>query len=643
MPFIPVSATPLETYMPPYDMRNAGKAAVIDGENFIFDSSGPKSGFTTRLLTPDPLGAPLDVQSIEIQGRTFVFTADAILTWPRNYPQTWVLLYAFSSAIPEAYRAPWSAIFLEGELFFAHPYRGLFSAVVENGVDELLLIPKTSADIPGLIAGIRGMAVVHGRPILVNDESVQWGNVGDMYDLTPALAGPGYQLMSAYVQGKYLGLSSFQDGFLVWTDGGQLVAEFIDGDLVWDWYPLVTQEKPVNHRASLRMTDGSLVFLSGSGLMLVENGVQVKAFSPDFNEYFLTYLESESTNLFPRQYWRLGYDAKREMLYLSESSDGALYHRAFVFAPTREKWGLLNELHYGIISPAEDTIGFVDQFGYVRYIDEYANIREYVPEDTVLVDRHHPRREKQMLIPSSSAVSNAYAPDLTLPQDAFVLSRAGWYFPSEVVPAPPVPGPLNSWIDVGFVRTSEMNGLTAELLEIHEMTISSIPISPPEFVEDYTLAHHDEDFRGESEDWDSDSVVTMADIVEDWNVDSGAEDWLSSELNVFEDWNLLSDYVVDYDDEVDEDWEVLGGDEDWDGKYSGLTPYWYDVKWLGSDDGITFDEAIPELARFGQEGQMWSGFSSGAYHRIRISTGAWPTYYKVSLLNLRLQYGGRIL
>lgn len=640
MPVLKHQLTPLETFMPSIDHRNAGRSFVVDGANYYFDSKGPRSGFTTRMLTPFPLEKAKDVQGIQLEDRTFVFTQDAILSWRQNVPYMWELLYSFASEITDQYSGPWSAIFLEGVAYFAQPARGMFGGIITPNEDAIILVPKTEFNTPGLITGIRDMAIVRGRPVLVNNDTIQWGAVGNMLDFTPALGGAGFQLMSAFVQGTFLGLSSFQDGFVVWTTGGPIVGEYIGGDGVWNFYPMTNRERPIGKwTAAKRMTNGNMVFLTQQGLF-VTNGIgEISPFSQDFNEFFLSYMEKENGQLTPHQFWRLDYNELSQMLFLSESADGNSYFRSFVFTPTREKWGMFSDRVKGFLPFTNDSYGFVDNEGYCHYFTKL-QAKETIPDNSLGYNRLHPLRQKSMLIPSSTMVSHAYVYDPALPMDPLVPAMDGWYDGAVSIPKIDYPIGLNSWIEIGLVRPPEMQGMVSDLVEIQEMTFSSIPVLP-NFDPDYRSDHHLLEFYALAEDWNSEATVVDGDYEEDYDVLDGGYDWLT-EMPPNHDYLYENFPTITFDIESSEDWNLDAVAENWGGQFSGLNPLTYGLQWLGSLDGITVDFYQPEMARFDSAAQLWTGLSSGAFHRIRVEAITPYQYYWASYIAVSLGYQGKL-
>jgi hypothetical protein len=648
MPTLKHQVTPLDSYMPNTEKRNLqrpygtdGKSSVLDGRNIVFDSNGVHSGFPSRVLNPFIFTEPKDVQGLKVNGRRFVFTSDAILIWRTTAPFMWEVLYGFTTSIPDSFRNPWSGFFLEGVFYLAHPQRGLFSAVEDSTTDQLYLQPETSATIPGLIQNITAMDVVHGRAILVNEDSIQWSNVGDMSDLTPALAGAGFQELAAFVQGTALGLSSYQDGFVVWTTAGAVNADFIDGDLVWNFYPLTTQERPISNRCLVRAPDGSEIFLSEHGLILSNGSGQLQPFAPEFNLFFSEYANPENGHLTPNQFWRLDYDDRRSLLYVSESTSGAIYWRTFVLNPAVNLWGIFSTPHYGFVRFTNDVFGFVGTDGIPRYFsDEF--VSEGPPDNAWGFDRHIPSHQKAGIIPSSSVVSRAYVYDDTNPIQPFEISYSGWYHEDSQVHLFGGYTGLDSWAEIGFVMPQETQGVVSDMVEIQEMFVSNIP-SVPNFPVDYRTRHHKSILYGTTEDWNSVATVTNHDATEDLLTSSLPDiDYATDPGLDTIDWNTINYPTFVFSNGGTEDWNIDSGEEDWGGVASGLSPYTYGLTWNYSMDGITLDPVIPRMARFDIAGQIWTGITSGTMQRIRFEANEPLQYFAPTYLTATIQYNGNL-
>ena len=645
MPTLDFRLGEIKSLMPSVDPRAlSGDTYVLAGQNYYFDSKGPKSGFSTQQLTPFPFSAPIDVQGKRVQGRTFIFTGDSILAWRTIVPFMWEPLISFTTSVVGGTRSPWQAIYLNGYFYFAHPVRGFFAAQAADATQKLWIHPKTDTSIPGLITGIRGMEVVRGRAILVNDTTIQWGAVSNLTNLTPALGGAGFQLISNYTKGTFVGLMTYEDGFVVYTDEGGVVAEYIGGDEVWRFYPLASQERPIGPYAMTVMSDASTLFLSQHGLMRSVNGAAPSDVTPDFNEYFRDYI---AKSIMRKSIWRIDYDQVRQHIYVSESMDSQTYWRSFVLHPTMNKWGIFSDRVYGFLPLTNDQYGYVDAVGIPNYYTDSFN-RGTEPDNALGLNRMYPRHEKQLSVPSSSAVSNADEINPAVAFESPELPQAAWYKPGSHYPQPSGVKGLDSWIEIGYLRPEvgyrapgQMNNYSEGIIEIQRFTLGSIPSAAPE-TPDFTTEWKPEYFYGDSEDWSSIPAIVNGDAVFDLNALAGNVDLLTAPDDGGVDClNFNRPTLIFIDDGV-EDWNALDGAEDWSGPVSGLPRLTPRITLQSSDDGITFEEFTPQLARFNTAAWTYTQLSSGVHHRLRLEAIDPNEYFHIRFLDLTLNYVGHL-
>lgn len=634
----PLLITPIGNYVRSEDARNVEETRILGGRNFLFDSFGPKSGLATKELSPFPIGLPVDVQGIRLEGRAFVFSGDAILQWRTSIPYMWEPLISFESVVPGHLRDPWAGIFLGGSWYFAQRSRGLYQATEDENTGRLRVFPRTDTQIPGLIEDIRHIDVVRNRPIIVSDSIIQWGNVGELDTLAPSLSGPGFANIADYTKGTFVGMTSFNEGFVVYTTEGSIIVEFIGGDQTWRFRAGTSTERPLNTWCSERLSNGANVFLGTHGLMVAGAGREPTPWTPEFNEYFREYIVS----LGPKNTtFRLEYDSLRERVYVLESGDSLTYWRSMVIVPTLDKWGELSERHYGILYLNPDDYGYVDTMGIARVFNE-SFVNQVEPDNSVGANRHYPRLEKTLPGISSTTVSRHVAWETEYPLPGPEVPSASWYYPNSTIPAPLGLAGLDSWIEFGYVRPGQMTDAADSYIEIHEILLGSTPSAAPEMA-DFTTDWKPGYFYGEFEDWHSEGVYTPGNLTVDLDLIDGARDLESAPNYDHLDLETL-DYpsvVFNLDDE--EDWNEDGIAEDWGGPISGLPILTYGLTLQSSLDGITFDEFTPIMARFMTEARLFSVFSTGAYHRFRVEANEPFEFYHVKLVSLTIGYGGQVI
>lgn len=580
----------IDSYMPSEDTRATDKLRVLGGRNIAWDALGPKSGFTTRRLSPFSLARPRDVQGLRVGPHTYVITQDAIMEWRTSAPIGWDVHVDFSFDIPLELRSPWRGIFINNEIYLAQRYRGLVKGSY-NLYGEFNYSLVDSPSIPGIITGIRGLDIVRGRPIIVNDTTIQWGGVGNMSDFTPVLGGAGFQNLNQFVQGEFLSLTTFQDGFIVWTDKGSVVAEYIGGDAVWRFDTLRIKDYPLGEAASVAMLSGIQLFVSKQGVQLL-NGANSEALTPDFNEFFRAYA-AERTDTDTR--WRVEYDPDRQQVFIMESTDLLTYFNTFVLYPTLNKWGIFSDRVHGILPLTNDLWGYVDELGFCHYFVNTIN-RGDAPAVELGMTRIYPRIQKRLAFPSSSAISVAYAMDaVTLPAEPL---SAGWYAIGSDMPGSEGMKGMDSVVRVGYFRPAELNNSIDAQVEVQRLVFGSIESQSPETAESMTsLTNWKPDwFYVPIEDWNEDGPA------EDWNVDGPAEDWM---------WSGSLRFKVDH-----------------------------AIVIHTSEDGITFDIREVSLSKFFTAAWKYASMTLGVMNVIEISAIDVNQYWHWKYLELQLQYGG---
>lgn len=626
----------IESYMPSIEARLSPEARIIGGKNYTWDSKGPKSGFGAVQLTPFPLEKPRDVQSVRIEGRSLTFTQDAILSWRGNNPQDWELLHLFATPLSEQTRTPWQVIFLGGYLYATHPSRGFFEAEAFTGISKLWLVPRIPGPdpgIPGLPTGIRGMLTVRGMAVLVNDTHITWSGVGSLNDLTPTLGGAGSQRIDGIVAGSYVALTSYQNGFIVWTTKGAVIAEYIGGNEVWRFDPLISQERPLNSWSAIELSSGASAMLTSHGMFTAPNSPT--AWTPDFNEFFREYVQHQPQS---KSFFRVEYDLDAETVYVLESEGGHTFNRAFVLKPTLNKWGVFNVESYGMGQFNADDFGYVRHDG-IPYVFRDVFFREETPLPEAGLDRHKPRIQKQMLVPSSTAVSRALTWPNATPEEIQNVAAPGWYAKEHFISAAPRQGGMDSYIDIGYLRNQAMNMSADAYAEFTEISIHSIPMQPTIPV-DFTTQWNEGFYYPEGEDWNYTGTLTASDSSEDWlTADDAIEDWLTDGGQ--EDWLYESIYTLNLDSGTEaEDWNEEGDSEDFGKNAADYPLINYQISIHASQDGITVDDYVPELAKFSIGTKEFSTLTSGSLHYLRVKASEPREWYAVYGLDLTMSYGG---
>lgn len=594
MPSLRIKGSDVKGLMPSVDARATGDYRLLDGKNVAWDSRGPKTGYSSRMLTPFPITAQKDVDGLRVGPYTFVFPQDCIMAWPTIAPLSWTIYYAFNTPIPASQKGPWHGIYFNGLVYLAQRYRGFFASTINN-LGNTVFSQKTSADIPGLIPNVQALDVVRGRAIIVNATTIQWGAVGNLTSLAPAPGGAGFQAISQYTKGDFVALATYQNGFIVWTTGGAISAEFIDGDSVWRFDTFRSLDRPISQDAIVTLITGGSVILSHQGVQVFD-GNQMQPLSSDFNEFLRDYMKDRIDT---ETYWRLEYDQNRQMIYVMESTDFQTYHNTFVLYPTIDRWGIFSERVSGILPLTNDLFGYIDAQGRVCYFIETIN-RGDDPMPATQVSRFFPRIDKSDSIPSSSAVSNDYYMNAAAILMVDV-PAAGWYDPASDMPTSGYMKGMDSWMNIGYFRPEELNQTLDQIVEIQQIILGSLPTQPNVLATDATVSWKtnvdgSNYFFTTTQDWNS------AGAAEDWNANGTAEDWM------------------------------------WAG--AGLPITTYGLKILGSEDGITVDERIPNVSRFFTGALKYSAMTWNVLNVIHVEASAVNEFFHGRYIELTGVYGG---
>jgi hypothetical protein len=418
----------IASYTPNIDPRGVPtQNFVLQGENFLFDPMGPKSGFGSRIIAN---GESIEVeggvvQSIQIAKFSFVFTTLGVYmvdVEDLDAPWSQVLsLTPFANTpIPEDKK--WTAAYLAKGIYFVHPVYGMY--VLATNVNVPVMTPKDQDDIPGLPYKPQAICETNGRMVVLGIKYIGWSNSGEPQNFIPEIGGAGQQLLSDRVSGNPLTMSGFQTGFIVWTDSGCMIAEFIGGDTVFRFDRSTTKQLPINAFTVEDLPNGSQILLTKQGLFITESGKEPTPVAPLFSDFLMTLLKER-----PQLRARLTYQIESDLLYaqLRDWTDHYVY--TYVLAVSLDKWGIFSERHLGIIrySPVRGAFGYCDSKGIVRRF-----VETFTKEET-----------------------------------------------------PGVFVGLDSFLEIGYIRPPNMLPSVDVLLEMQELLLGGVPARPSWSIPDY--------------------------------------------------------------------------------------------------------------------------------------------------------------
>lgn len=504
-------ADDFQSLTPALDARRSEKLFALDGQNFIFDSFGPRSVFGNRYVTPYPLTRPEWIQGMRLRLRTgdrvFIFTSDCIMEW-REDLGGWRVLYVFSFALHEhSYR--WTGDYLNGIMFFAHPASGILAYDIERDV----CLPLEG---PGVPDQPIALTQCNGRICVVDEKLYSWSAPGDGTLWVPQLGGAGFQEINARVSGYPIMVNSYGRGTLTWTTGGVMRSEFTADTSVFRHRALVTEYRPINSYTTFRLDNDTIGFLDERGFFQSQ-GETPRPLTPIFNEFLIDYLQRNNLNVGDNV--RVEFDDLTRRIYLSVSQSYAnpIYERAFVLYAPLDKWGSFDEEHYGILpflvegsTRADDYFGFVDSSGRARYWHGGAS-REILPTSGSLNSRYPLIQQPAIQELTGDSIVLSSSMEINTFETSAYTQRAGYYDVAGLSPATTNVTGLNAKVSLGYIRARGDQGYDrlSEIIQIYIGSVETSPFSSPN--SDYSLlpagvSSEDFDAATQGEDFGNEDV-----------------------------------------------------------------------------------------------------------------------------------------
>lgn len=439
---------------PAVDPTRTDRLFALDGRNYYFDAIGPRSGFGDRLLVDSRLPNPSHWQSVRIRlatgVRVFTFTNDSILEWNET-GGNWQFVYVLPDTSLTPHRWTWA--YLNQAVYFCHPRVGLLVLDLTSNVMQ-------TAKGAGIPTDAIACASDNGRLGILTDKFLYWSEQSNGLELTPTLGGAGFQLISDRVSGDPIMLTSYAEGFLVWTTGGIMRSEFTGGAEVYRHRSIDTEYKPINSFCVVKVSNDTTIIFDGRGLFQSKGNVP-EPYTPLFNEFLIDYFQRSGIGININS--RLEWDENRRLLYLSYSNSlsDPLFENTFVLYPPVDKWGQFNANHYGI-GPVEiksslrsgEYFGYCDENGQVHYwtiagsrqISNQNDDTDYL-ETTLQKPFGELEASNGVLISSSTGKANVRA--------TAAIATTGFYlYNSPAVVSPSLQG-LDAILRVGLFRAAQ--------------------------------------------------------------------------------------------------------------------------------------------------------------------------------------------
>lgn len=626
MPVLPV--TDIEGYLPLVDPRRRNQPVIVDGANFLMDADGPVSGFGRTILTVGAFASPAMIQSFDVSllDKAVYCTNEGI--FERNAEANEIIpLYPFDTALSDYY--PWTTAEVGGKQYFLR--RGSDLIEYDPNTDRWSAI--SNATLPENIYAITQSG---GRLIALAVGLYAWSAIDNAADFAPSLStGAGFQSLSIINATKTndpLLVLEFQQGFIVYTKQGLVVAELVDSANPFRHDVLSRKHAPLSPYAITQFGDYQHVFMSRQGLFQT-NGQVPEIFSPLMSEYFHD-REIPRLNTLDITTVRLNYNDERQWFFISiaDQPNSQLYNRAFVMYVPTQRWGRFSRVHRGIIDVHNEIA--VNAGVHIGYVSANGNLYQFndgtadliAPIDTTLnriIDYRAAPALPAIETPDATYFTSwVYITDCA--QEGIV--RPGFYDTWALVAEGTSPigaETLDQPAEASDIFTSEMQ-LSSSYAQIETRVISYDSAALDAFIEIGL-------FRGGSTEQRLNQLSYIfgvavgaldgspGDTFEDYLLDYG-------ETDIFEDWNEIPD------DTADEDWG------EGTGAYSDFS-----VIVKGTLDGRTVWQNQEETAQLVlQNGSFtdWACYVTGLFHIIRISAQETGQSFHVKTLAVDINESG---
>lgn len=635
----------IQSWNPATDPRSeeSGRLQVLKGKNYIFDSKGPKSGFGSRLVRGGALGNLTDIQSVDVDNQTLVFSSDGIYRQEYALPAVadvlepstwWRKLASFTNPGQLAFgRSKWYGAYLKGGAFIGNQVRGLYS--VKRLAAELHTVD-------GVPANPIAIDVVASRLCVINRLVLAWSGPGDGNDFVPASGGAGFQLHSQYMAGTPIGITSSENELVVWSKNSAMVAEYVGGTAVFRFAPFNAGVYPLGPMAMTQYLQGSAFIMTRHGLVLASGTKIDPSVSPDFNQFIRTMLNENHSLLV-----RLDYIKEDDLLYVQLADTANVYQSTYVLNVGIDKWGEFSEEHIGVC-----------RFGELRGSTGYADVDGRVHKFTNTPDRETKTGE---LIGLDSYIDLGYLdfPDIVKEADSIlemqeVVVSAREQFPVNAISTVVDLQGAGDWWGVGtgdyenedwndgptLVWSEDWNSDQDELTviddDLNDLDEDLIVDNDGDFLDEEELELVGMDFNNPiypDEDWNLDFVTAAGQDFNQQTVDE-SEDYLDRPIT-----SVVVPSPFEY-----EDWNLNTGDldEDWNGPYSFYNGLQYKLLCMSSMNGEEYDiDVIPELAIEKYNRDLWTMITSGRFQAIRFSAVDRWDYYHVTQIDASLSYMGQ--
>lgn len=377
MPVENVAINNLESYQPTLDYRRTGQIGVTFGRNFAWDVSGIYAAYASRLVAGGSSigGRPNIVQELDLGDRIHLASGNKVYGFVGSSDLspvgTWTELATLTEFVPVPltgkvynYRK-WTAAYLADTRLACNYYFGVYE-VTPGSPDTYTRI--TQAAVPGFPDDndpVIAIGETNGRMLYLTETTIYFSAPADPLNLIPALGGAGFQVLSDRIGGKPYAMLCVANGAIIWTTGGTLAMEFIGGDLVFRYWVMNTEVKPLSAFSITKLAVESHIIMTRLGLHACTNLNAPQAITPVFNEYLREYFRTHES-----EQGHVWYSIVDNRLYVGFYGHTKQFERTIALDLGIDRWGIWNVLHIGLFRYGylSNQFGYADNQGRVSYL-----------------------------------------------------------------------------------------------------------------------------------------------------------------------------------------------------------------------------------------------------------------------------------
>lgn len=645
----PLLTREIQGLLPALEAKNVNKPFVIDGRNFIVDFEGPYSAFSSLLASYNPFSEPALVETFEVEGHTFIFSAIGIFEYDVT-SQMYQPLYIFNSPVTSYW--PWSAEKIGTVWYFCRKDVGIVRFDPTFWAFSILVASELPAD-------PRSICKSYGRLIVLGATRVAWSDLdnGDVFDSSLA-TGTGSQGTSAYAPGNPLVVKETADGFIYFSDKAIGKGQIIEIETTFRHFNISREYKLINPFAIATTDDLTHVFVTKQGLVST-NGQVPKPWQELFSQHLIR-------NVFPSldslslPTIKLYHDDDRDWFFISIASKDSpsLYGMAYALNLKRGEggWGRFDKLHYSFgkfnLNPSDPSalfnLGYICKRGFIHKFVTLA----YTEEEDYISDYYFYQSFSNFpaTFEGSTWVPKSLMKMTSVNEAALINAVSGLYDFSTAAPAmePTLPIDESSYAVVNNV-------------ESEDWLVSLLPD------EDWLVDVGDEDWMTGDFAAIFPCLIGMADTFTRQTVE--AAPLIKSPINGYIDVGFFRLPIVESGDEMtlitelaigmfnsndfggaedwlnapteDVDWMTATGIEDWG--YGIPTEVGYKLTLIASNDGeTTFSQQDPTMSTNAGAVQYYKPFLTGIFHKVRVAANEADEAFHLKFLELSGSKAGRL-